>query len=80
MNATVIIIGLIALAMQFIMLKSVSGLKPEDILRVSAVTLIIIGTLFFIAAGFDSNQIAPAMGSSPALNAAAVEVSTTLLP
>jgi len=58
----VVMIGLIALAIQFTMLKSVPGLRPEDILRVSAVTLIIIGTLFFIAAGFDSNQIAPAMG------------------
>jgi hypothetical protein len=29
---------------------------------VYAVTLIIVGTLFAITAGFDSNQIAPAMG------------------
>jgi hypothetical protein len=55
-------IGLIALAMEFLMLRRLPKLKAEDILRVFAVTLILAGTLFFIAAGFDSNQIAPAMG------------------
>ncbi len=55
-------IGLIALAMEFILLRRVGTLKAEDALRVFAVTLIIIGTLFFITAGFSSTQIAPAMG------------------
>jgi membrane associated rhomboid family serine protease len=55
-------IGLIALAMEFLLLRSVGDLKAEDALRVFAVTLIIIGTLFFITAGFNSTQIAPAMG------------------
>ena len=55
-------LGLIALAMEFLMLKRLPQLKAEDVLRVFAVTLILIGTLFFIVAGFDSNQIAPAMG------------------
>jgi hypothetical protein len=58
----VVAIGLIALAMEFILLRQVGTLKAEDALRVFAVTLIIIGTLFFITAGFDSTQIAPAMG------------------
>lgn len=55
-------IGLIALAMEFILLRRVDNLRAEDALRVFAVTLIIVGTLFFISAGFDSIQIAPAMG------------------
>jgi hypothetical protein len=37
-------------------------LKPEDTLRSFALTLVIIGTVFFIVAGFDSQQIAPAIG------------------
>jgi drug/metabolite transporter (DMT)-like permease len=56
------VLGLIALAMEFLMLRRLTKLKAEDVLRVFAVTLILIGTLFFIVAGFDSNQIAPAMG------------------
>lgn len=55
-------LGLIALSMEFLMLRRLPKLKAEDVLRVFAVTLILIGTLFFIVAGFDSNQIAPAMG------------------
>jgi hypothetical protein len=55
-------VGLIALVMEFFMLRGLPKLKAEDILRVFAVTLILVGTLFFIAAGFDSTQIAPAMG------------------
>lgn len=55
-------VALIALFMEFILLRRVPNLKAEDALRVFAVTLILIGTLFFISAGFDSKQIAPAMG------------------
>ena len=35
---------------------------PEDILRIVVTTLVICGTLFFVAAGFSSEQIAPAIG------------------
>ena len=55
-------IGLIALLMEFMLLRKIPKLKAEDALRVYAVTLIIIGTLFFVTAGFDSNHVAPAMG------------------
>lgn len=55
-------VGLVTLVMEFLMLRRLPTLRAEDILRVFAVTLILAGTLFFIAAGFDSNQIAPAMG------------------
>lgn len=56
------LLALVALAMEFFLLKKTSKLKAEDTLRVFAVTLIIAGTLFFITAGFDANQVAPAMG------------------
>ena len=36
--------------------------KPDDAIKMLAVTLIVISTLFIITAGFDSEQIAPAMG------------------
>lgn len=55
-------VSLVALLMQFFLLKKIPKLKAEDTLRNSAVVLIIMGTLFVIAAGFSSVQIAPAMG------------------
>jgi len=58
----VTILTLAALSMQFFLLRSISGFKPQDSLRIFGVILIILGTLFVIAAGFSSQQIAPAMG------------------
>jgi drug/metabolite transporter (DMT)-like permease len=56
------VVGLLALGMQFLLLRRVPKLKAEDSLRTFGVGLIILGTLFFIAAGFSSQQIAPALG------------------
>jgi hypothetical protein len=56
------VLSVLALLMEFFLLKSAQNLKPEEILRVFGVTLIILGTLYFVTAGYDSNQIAPAMG------------------
>jgi hypothetical protein len=36
--------------------------RPDDVLRLIITTIIIGGTLFFLAAGFSSQQIAPAVG------------------
>lgn len=58
----VIALAIAALAMQFFLLKKNDAIQAEDSLRTFGVTLIIIGTLFFITAGFDSEQIAPALG------------------
>jgi hypothetical protein len=55
-------VSLVALLMQFFLLRSIPKLKAEDLLRTFGVVLIIMGTLFFIAAGFSSAQIAPALG------------------
>jgi hypothetical protein len=62
LTVMVIALTLAALTMQFFLLRRSTRLKAEDTLRVFGVTLIIMGTLFFIAAGFNSGQIAPAMG------------------
>lgn len=62
LTTMVIVISLLALVMEFFLLRKISRLKAEDTLRVFGVTLIIMGTLFFITAGFNSSQIAPSMG------------------
>jgi hypothetical protein len=56
------LLTVITLLLQFFLLNKKKDLKSEDILRTFGVVLIIMGTLFVIASGFDTNQIAPAMG------------------
>ncbi len=51
-----------SLLLQFALLRRMERLRPEDTLRSFGLTLVIIGTIFFIVAGFDSEQIAPAIG------------------
>jgi len=45
-----------------IALVKLTKFQPEQTIKLLAVTLIVISTLFIITAGFDSEQIAPAMG------------------
>ncbi|HKQ07329.1 MAG TPA: hypothetical protein VJ464_19545 [Blastocatellia bacterium] len=60
---TVALVSVIALSMQFfLLLKQIPKIRAEDTLRTFGVTLIIMGSLLLIAVGFDSIQIAPAMG------------------
>jgi hypothetical protein len=61
LSLEILIFGFAVVAVQYLLLKN-AKVTAEEALRVYAVTLIIIGTLFAITAGFDSNQIAPAMG------------------
>lgn len=61
LSAEVLIFGFAVLLAEFLLLRK-AKITAEEALRVFAVSLIIIGTLFAITAGFDSNQIAPAMG------------------
>lgn len=58
----VVVLAVAALSMQFLLLRKNKAVQPEDSLRIFGVTLILVGTLFFITAGFDSEQIAPALG------------------
>ncbi|MFY9621491.1 MAG: hypothetical protein WAM70_08690 [Pyrinomonadaceae bacterium] len=55
-------ISFLTLLMLFFLLRGVPRLKAEDSLRTFGVVLIIMGTLFFVAAGFSAEQIAPAIG------------------
>jgi hypothetical protein len=61
LSAEILLFGLGVVVIEFLLLRK-ARVTAEEALRVYAVTLIIVGTLFAITAGFDSNQIAPAMG------------------
>src|SRR5947209_667625 len=53
---------LVTLSLQFVLLRKIERLKVEDTLRSFSLTLVIMGTIYFIVTGFDSEQIAPALG------------------
>jgi hypothetical protein len=57
----VLIFGAVVLIFEYCLVKGVKH-DSEDILRICTITLIVIGTLFAITAGFSAEQIAPAMG------------------
>src|SRR5262245_45151419 len=61
LSVMVLILGLVALALAFLLLRS-RQISADDMIRLMSVILIIVGTLFLITAGFSSDQIAPAMG------------------
>lgn len=61
LSVSVLLFGLITLLIEISVIKS-GDFKPDDSIKLLAVTLIVISTLFIITAGFDSEQIAPAMG------------------
>ena len=58
---TILAFGALIVVAELIMLRSKQA-TAEDATRAFAVTLIIIGTLVLICAGYSNNQIAPAMG------------------
>ena len=53
--------GCVVVGVEFALLRK-KDFDGNDILKVFGVTLIVVGTLFLIAAGFGDKQIAPAMG------------------
>lgn len=57
----VLIFGLAALVLQCVLMWGARS-DSQAVLKMSTVTLVIVGTLFVITAGFSSEQIAPAMG------------------
>ena len=57
----VLIFGFLVLTLEVILVFK-QKIKEENILKFIIVTLIITATLFLIAAGYNNNQIAPAMG------------------
>src|ERR1700716_1769398 len=61
LSCEILIFGLLVLVLLYVLLKSRRA-SPDDILRTFAVTLVIIGSLFSMTAGFSSAQIAPVIG------------------
>lgn len=61
MSFSVLCFSVIVFVIEAVMVKF-NTFQPEQTIRLLAVTLIVISTLFIITAGFDSEQIAPAMG------------------
>jgi hypothetical protein len=61
LSVQVLVLGVAVLVVEYLLLRGrrVSG---EEILRVLAVTLIVVATLFVVTAGFSAQQISPAMG------------------
>ncbi len=57
----VVLFGAIVVALQFLLLRG-HRTTGDDILKVFGVTLIVVGSLVLITAGFSDKQIAPAMG------------------
>jgi hypothetical protein len=57
----VLALGALIIVAQFLVLRLKEG-TAEDAMRAYSITLIIIGTLVLICAGYSNNQIAPAMG------------------
>lgn len=64
LSIMVIIFTILILFAEFYLFSKADHIKfrPDDILRVIITTIIVCGTLFFLAAGFSSEQIAPAIG------------------
>jgi len=61
MSFSVLSFGMLVFLVEIALIK-LTKFKPEQTIKLLAVTLIVISTLFIITAGFDSEQIAPAMG------------------
>lgn len=57
----VLALGAAIIIAQFLALRTKQG-TAEDVIRAYTITLIIIGTLVLIVAGYSNDQIAPAMG------------------
>ena len=61
MSLEVLGFGLVVLLLQFGLLFR-KPVQPEEVLRMFGVTLILVGTLFAITAGFSAEDIGPALG------------------
>lgn len=61
LSLLILCFGALVVGVQFALLRK-RAFDGNDILKVFGVTLIVVGTLFLIAAGFGDKQIAPAMG------------------
>jgi len=61
LTLAVIGLGILVIVAMFFVLRSKNA-SADDAIRGYSITLIIIGTMVLICAGYSNNQIAPAMG------------------
>lgn len=61
LSISVLIFGLIVVLLEIYLVKN-KQIEPDTLVKFIVVTLIITGTLFLITAGYNNNQIAPAVG------------------
>ncbi len=61
MSSSVLFFGLLVFLAELYLMRLIS-FQPEQSIKLIAVTLIVVSTLFIITTGFSSEQIAPAMG------------------
>jgi hypothetical protein len=61
LSLDVLIFGTFVLILLYILLRSKRA-SSDDILKPFCVTLVIVGSMFLVTAGFSSQQIAPAFG------------------
>ena len=60
--ALAVAFGLVVLVGQFLLLRRVNSITPDDIVRNVTISLVIIGALLLIIAGYNSQQTAQAFG------------------
>jgi hypothetical protein len=64
LSVVIVLFAVSILSVEFYMIFRAKHIifRPDDVLRLIITTLVVFGTLFFLAAGFSSEQIAPAVG------------------
>ena len=61
LSVEILVLGVLVILAEFILLRSIK-IRTGDVLRTFTVTLIILGMLLLITAGYGDRQIAPAAG------------------
>lgn len=62
LSVLIVVFGIIISLIQYLLLRSIVKEKTEIITRTFTITLIVVGTMFLIAAGYRTEQISPALG------------------
>jgi hypothetical protein len=61
LSVIIVLFGVFVVILEYRLLSRAKA-KPSDVMRVLAVTLILVGSLFLITAGYSNNQISPVSG------------------
>ena len=62
LSLMVLFFGGFTLVVEYRLLSKSEKVNPDDAFKIIVITLIVVGSLFLITAGYTNNQIAPAMG------------------